>query len=120
MCNECNCQPYEVDYKKVVQEIQEALYHRSEQLEKQLKKEYNPIRYIENKAILNDVEHLRNTIYDIIDYCKKPIKQEVQEVDHKCECCGKQLQPDEVKVDTCGECINEFSDFLGGSDKGEN
>ena len=56
MSNNVNCQPCEVDYKKVVHEIQDALHFRSEDLQRQLQNESNPIRYIELKAVLVDVK----------------------------------------------------------------
>ena len=70
---EC-CQQYEIDYKKVVKEILETLYKREKELANKLQEEESPIRYIELKAILDDVEHLREYIYKIIDDCKKPVE----------------------------------------------
>jgi len=77
MSDKCNCQPYEVDYKQIVHEIIEALWERSKDLKNQLKDEKNPIRYIEQKAILNDVESLRETIFRMHDYCRKPMDEGV-------------------------------------------
>lgn len=74
MSDKVCCQPYEVDYKKVVQEIQEAIYMKTEDLKKELKEETNPIRYIEIKAILDDVKQLRECIYHMFEYCKKPVE----------------------------------------------
>ena len=79
MEGKCNCQPYEVDYEKVVIEIKEALYFRCEQLERELKDEKNPLKYIEKKAILDDVQHLNTAINDLIGHCKKPMDQMPQD-----------------------------------------
>ena len=78
MSDKVNCQAYEIDYKKVVQEITETLYKREEDLENKLKDEKNPIRYIEFKAIIDDVKCLRNCIYGMFDYCRKPVDVEVK------------------------------------------
>ena len=79
MSDKVNCQAYEIDYKKVVQEITETLYKREEDLENKLKDEKNPIRYIEFKAIIDDVKYLRNCIYGMFDYCRKPVDVEVKQ-----------------------------------------
>lgn len=81
--SEC-CQPYEIDYRKVVQEIQEALHIKTEDLKEKLQEETSPIRYIEIKAVLDDVKQLRECIYHMFDYCKKPVeiskeKKEIKE-----------------------------------------
>lgn len=70
---EC-CKQYEIDYKKVVQEIQETLYKREEDLKNKLQDEKSPIRYIELNAILNDTIQLREYIYSMFEYCKKPVE----------------------------------------------
>ena len=80
---EC-CQQYEIDYKKVVQEIQETLYKHEGDLKNKLQEEKSPIRYIELKAILDDTMHLRECIYSMFEYCKKPVeisdeKEEIKE-----------------------------------------
>ena len=80
---EC-CQQYEIDYKKVVQEIQETLYKHEGDLKNKLQEEKSPIRYIELKAILDDTMHLREYIYSMFEYCKKPVeisdeKEEIKE-----------------------------------------
>ena len=66
------CQSYEIDYKKVVQEIQETLCMHKEEIEKKLQTEHSPFRYIELKAMLNDVNILRECISEMFEYCKKP------------------------------------------------
>ena len=74
MESKVNCQAYEIDYKKVVQEIQEALYKKETDLEDKLQNEKSPIRYIELNAVLTDVKQLRECIYSMFEYCKKPIE----------------------------------------------
>lgn len=74
MSNKVNCQAYEIDYKKVVQEIQETLCMHENEIEKNLQTEHNPFRYIELKAMLTDVKSLRNCIYEMFEYCKKPVE----------------------------------------------
>lgn len=81
MSDKVNCQPYEVDYKKVVQEIREALYMKEEELKRKLQEEKSPIRYIELNAVLTDVKQLRECIYHMFEYCRKPVElsNELQE-----------------------------------------
>ena len=73
---ECCCKQYEIDYKKVVEEIQEELYKKTEDLKKQLKEETNPIRYIELNAILDETIQLQKNICRMFEYCKKPVENE--------------------------------------------
>lgn len=68
-----NCQAYEIDYKKVVQEIQETLYTHEQELKNKLQDETSPIRYIELNARLTDVKQLMECIYSMFEYCKKPV-----------------------------------------------
>ena len=70
---EC-CKQYEIDYKKVVQEIQETLYKHEEDLKNKLQDEKSPIRYIEFNAILSETIQLRDNIYSMLEYCKKPVE----------------------------------------------
>ena len=84
MSDKVCCRPYEVDYKKVVQEIQETLYIKEEELKRKLQEEKSPIRYIELNAVLIDVKQLRECIYGRFEYCKKPVemsneKEEIKE-----------------------------------------
>lgn len=72
--NEKECCQLEIDYKKVVEEILKTLYKRENELENKLQEEESPIRYIELKAILDDIEHLRGHIYSMFEYCKKPVE----------------------------------------------
>ena len=67
------CQLYEIDYKKVVQEIQETLYKHEKELVNKLQEEKSPIKYIELKAILYDTMQLKENICRIFEYCKKPV-----------------------------------------------
>ena len=69
-----NCQAYEIDYKKVVQEIQEALYAHERELKNKLQDEKSPIIYIELNARLIDVIKLSECIYSMFEYCKKPVE----------------------------------------------
>ena len=66
------CQLYEIDYKKVVKEIQETLYRRKEELVNKLQEETNPIKYIEQKAMLDNSNNLLDSIYNMLEYFKKP------------------------------------------------
>ena len=71
---ECCCQAYEVDYKKVVKEIQEELYKKIEYYNIKLQEETNPIKYIEQKAMLDNSNNLLDIIYNMLEYCKKPVE----------------------------------------------
>lgn len=72
--SEKECQQYVIDYKKVVEEIQETLYKHEKELENKLQDEKNPIRYIELNAILDETIQLNECIYRMFDYCKKPVE----------------------------------------------
>ena len=72
--SEKECQAYEIDYKKVVEEIQETLYKKIEYYKIKLQEETNPIKYIEQKAVLDNSNNLRESIYGMFDYCKKPVE----------------------------------------------
>ena len=72
--SEKECQAYEVDYKKVVEEIQEELYKKIEYYKIKLQEETNPIKYIEQKAMLDNSNNLLDSIYEILGYCKKPVE----------------------------------------------
>lgn len=78
MSDKVNCQPYEVDYKKVVQEIRDILYGREQDLRGELKKELNPLKYLELNARLSEVKDFHNTLLQLKEYCKKPaeVKQD--------------------------------------------
>lgn len=75
------CQPYVVDYKKVVQEIQETLYKQTEDLKEKLQDEKSPIKYIELNAVLTNIRQLNEYIYHMFEYCRKPVElsNELQE-----------------------------------------
>ena len=72
--NEKECQAYEIDYKKVVEEIKETLDKLLEELKHKLQDEKSPIRYIEFNAILSATIQLRENIYRMFEYCKKPVE----------------------------------------------
>ena len=74
MSDKVCCQQYEIDYKKVVEEIQETLYKQSEYYKIKLQEETNPIKYIEQKAMLDNSNNLRESIYGMFEYCKKPVE----------------------------------------------
>lgn len=74
MSDKVCCQVYEIDYKKVVQEIQEALYAHERELKNKLQDEKSPIIYIELNARLTDVIKLSECIYSMFEYCKKPVE----------------------------------------------
>ena len=79
MSDKAECQHYEVDYEKIVQEISETLYFKEEELERKLQEEKSPIRYIELNAVLTDVKQLRNYIFHMFEYCKKTIQVKVDD-----------------------------------------
>ncbi len=68
------CQLYDIDYKKVVKEIQEELYKKIEYYKNKLQEETNPIKYIEQKAMLDNSNNLLDIIYSMFEYCKKPVE----------------------------------------------
>lgn len=72
--NEKECQTYVIDYKKVVKEIQETLYKQIEHYKIKLQEETNPIKYIEQKAMLDNSNNLLDSIYRMFEYCKKPVE----------------------------------------------
>ena len=74
MSDKVCCQAYEVDYKKVVEEIQEELYKKIEYYKIKLQEETNPIKYIEQKAVLDNSNNLQENIYRMLEYCKKPVE----------------------------------------------
>ena len=74
MSDKVCCQQYVIDYKKVVKEIQEELYKKIEYYKIKLQEETNPIKYIEQKAILDNSNNLLDSIYRMFEYCKKPVE----------------------------------------------
>lgn len=74
MSDKVCCQPYEIDYKQVVQEIQETLYKQSEYYKVKLQEETSPFKYIEQKAVLDNSNNLQESIYRMLEYCKKPVE----------------------------------------------
>lgn len=72
--NEKECQAYEIDYKKVVEAIQETLEKLEEELKNKLQDEKSPIRYIEQKAMLDETIQLNECICRMLEYCKKPVE----------------------------------------------
>ena len=76
MSDKVCCQQYEIDYKKVVEEIQETLYKHKKELVNKLQDEKSPIRYIELKAILDDTMQLSENIYRMFEYCKNLLRLE--------------------------------------------
>lgn len=80
MSDKVCCQAYEIDYKKVVQEIQEILYHREQDLIGEVKKELNPLKYLELSAQLREVREWYNCLIELKEYCNKPV--EVKQDEH--------------------------------------
>ena len=74
MSDKVCCQAYDIDYKKVVEEIQEELYKKIEYYKIKLQEETNPIKYIEQKAMLDNSNNLQENIYRMFEYCKKPVE----------------------------------------------
>ena len=74
MSDKVCCQQYVIDYKKVVEEIQETLDKLVEELKHKLQDEKSPIRYIEYNAILSETIQLRENICRMFEYCKKPVE----------------------------------------------
>ena len=79
MSDKVFCQSYEIDYKKVVQEIQETLHTHEKELKNKLQDEKSPIIYIELNARLTDVTKLKECIYNMFKYCKKPVEVKKEE-----------------------------------------
>jgi hypothetical protein len=75
---EC-CQAYEIDYEKVVREMGDILYGREQDLRGELKKELNPLKYLELNARLNEVKDFHNTLLELKEYCKKPVEEKQDE-----------------------------------------
>ena len=76
MSDKVCCQNYVIDYKKVVEEIQEELYKKIEYYKIKLQEETNPIKYIEQKAMLDNSNNLLDSIYKMFEYCRKPVDNE--------------------------------------------
>ncbi len=76
MSDKVYCQTYEIDYKKVVEEIQETLYKHEKDLVNKLQEEKSPIKYIELKAILDETIQLKENIHRMFEYCKNLLRLE--------------------------------------------
>ena len=74
MSDKVCCQAYEIDYKKVVEEIQETLYKHEKELVNKLQDEKSPIKYIELNAVLDETIQLNECICRMFEYCKKPVE----------------------------------------------
>ena len=74
MSDKVCCQQYEIDYKKVVEEIQETLHRHEKILVNKLQEEKSPIKYIELKAILDETVQIKENVYRMFEYCKKPVE----------------------------------------------
>ena len=68
------CANYEPDYERVVRELTEVLYGREQDLKEEIKKELNPLKYLELNARLNEVKDFYNTLLEIKEYFKKPVE----------------------------------------------
>ena len=56
MSDKVNCQAYVIDYEKIEKEMRDILYGREQDLRGELKKELNPLKYLELNARLSEVK----------------------------------------------------------------
>ena len=73
-CANVACANYEPDYERVVRELTEVLYGKEQDLREEIKKELNPLKYLELNARLNEVKDFYNTLLEIKEYFKKPVE----------------------------------------------
>ena len=65
---------YGPNYEKIVKEMRDILYGREQDLKGELKKELNPLKYLELNARLSEVKDFHNTLLELKEYCKKPVE----------------------------------------------
>ena len=65
---------YEPDYERIVKEIREVFYDREQDLRGELKKELNPLKYLELNARLSEVKEFHNTLLEFKEYFTKPVE----------------------------------------------
>lgn len=68
------CAYYEPDYERIVKEIREVLYSREQDLRGELKKELNPLKYLELNARLSEVKEFNNALLEFKEYFTKPVE----------------------------------------------
>lgn len=68
------CVYYEPDYERIVKEIREVLYGREQDLRGELKKELNPLKYLELNARLSELKEFHNALLEFKEYFTKPIE----------------------------------------------
>ena len=68
-----NCY-YEPDYERIVKEIREVLYDREQDLRGEMKKELNPLKYLELNARLSEVKDFHNTLLEFKEHFTKPVE----------------------------------------------
>ena len=68
------CVPYEPDYERIVKEIREVLYHREQDLREEMKKELNPLKYLEINTRLSEVKEFHNTLLEFREHFTKPVE----------------------------------------------
>ena len=73
-----NC-TYVPDYERIVKEIREVLYDREQDLRGELKKELNPLKYLELNARLSEVKEFHNTLLEFKEYFTKPVEAKKNE-----------------------------------------
>lgn len=70
----CDCVSYETDYERVVKEIREVFKDREQDLRGEIKKELNPLKYLELNAKLNEVNYFHNVLLEFREHFTKPIE----------------------------------------------
>ena len=64
---------YEPDYERIVKEIREVFYDREQDLRGELKKELNPLKYLELNARLSEVKEFYNVLLEFKECFTKPV-----------------------------------------------
>ena len=73
-CANVACANYEPDYERVVKELTEVLYGREQDLKGEMKKELNPLKYLELNAQLSEVRCFYNTLLEFKEHFTKPVE----------------------------------------------
>lgn len=68
------CSSYEPDYEKIVKQMRDILYGREQDLRVELKKELNPLKYLELNARLSEIKDFHNTLLEFKEYFTKPVE----------------------------------------------
>ena len=68
------CAYYEPDYERIVKELKEVFKDREQDLRGELKKELNPLKYLELNAKLNEVTYFYNCLLEFKEHFTKPVE----------------------------------------------